>query len=68
MTEMQTNGTRPENVNPNPEILQYTRIKKSPYFYGSRRHGVAMYSVYNHHYHPRTTETRSPSIGSSSKA
>jgi glycine cleavage system aminomethyltransferase T len=42
-----------ENINPNPGILLYTRIKKSPYFYGSRRHGVQLYSVYNHHYHPR---------------
>src|SRR3712207_5326352 len=41
------------NVNPNPGILLYTRIKKSPYYYGSRRHGVQLYSVYNHHYHPR---------------
>ena len=40
-------------VNPSPGILLYTRIKKSPYYYGSRRHGVALYSVYNHHYHPR---------------
>jgi glycine cleavage system aminomethyltransferase T len=40
-------------VIPNPGILLYTRIKKSPYYYGSRRHGVALYSVYNHHYHPR---------------
>ncbi len=40
-------------VNDNPGILQYTRIFKSPYFYGSRRHGVQKYSVYNHHYHPR---------------
>jgi glycine cleavage system aminomethyltransferase T len=40
-------------INHHPEILLYTRIHKSPYFYGSRRHGVAMYSVYNHHYHPR---------------
>jgi glycine cleavage system aminomethyltransferase T len=40
-------------INRHPEILLYTRIHKSPYFYGSRRHGVAMYSVYNHHYHPR---------------
>lgn len=40
-------------VNPSPGILRYTRIKKSPYYYGSRRHGVALYSVYNHHYHPR---------------
>jgi aminomethyltransferase len=28
-------------------------MRKSPYFYASRRHGVAMYSVYNHTYHPR---------------
>jgi aminomethyltransferase len=36
-----------------PGILLYPRIRKSPYFYASRRHGVALYSVYNHHYHPR---------------
>jgi glycine cleavage system aminomethyltransferase T len=36
-----------------PEILLYSRIRKSPFFYASRRHGVAMYSVYNHMYHPR---------------
>jgi glycine cleavage system aminomethyltransferase T len=36
-----------------PEILFYSRIRKSPYFYASRRHGVEMYSVYNHTYHPR---------------
>lgn len=36
-----------------PGILLYTRIRKSPYFYASRRHGVAKYSVYNHMYHPR---------------
>jgi glycine cleavage system aminomethyltransferase T len=42
-----------DNVNLDPGILQYTRIFKSPYFYGSRRHGVQKYSVYNHHYHPR---------------
>ena len=42
-----------DNVNPDPGILLYTRIFKSPYFYGSRRHGVQKYSVYNHHYHPR---------------
>jgi len=40
-------------VNGQPEILLYSRIRKSPFFYGSRRHGVAMYSVYNHMYHPR---------------
>src|ERR671911_2923674 len=42
-----------DQINYKPEILLYTRIKKSPYFYGSRKHGVAMYSVYCHHYHPR---------------
>jgi glycine cleavage system aminomethyltransferase T len=42
-----------DRINPSPGILLYTRIKKSPYYYGSRRHGVALYSVYNHHYHPR---------------
>jgi glycine cleavage system aminomethyltransferase T len=36
-----------------PEVLLYTRIRKSPYFYASRRHGVEMYSFYNHMYHPR---------------
>ena len=37
----------------NPGILLYTRIRKSPYFYASRKHGVARYSVYNHTFHPR---------------
>jgi len=36
-----------------PRVLLYTRIKKSPYFYGALRHKPVMYSVYNHHYHPR---------------
>ena len=40
-------------VNEHPEILLYTRIRKSPFYYASRRHGVHMYSVYNHTYHPR---------------
>ncbi len=40
-------------VNPNPGILQYPRIRKSPFFYASRQHGVHLYSVYNHTYHPR---------------
>ena len=40
-------------VNESPGILLYTRIRKSPYFYASRKHGVARYSVYNHTYHPR---------------
>jgi glycine cleavage system aminomethyltransferase T len=40
-------------INENPGILLYSRIRKSPYFYASRQHGVARYSVYNHTYHPR---------------
>ena len=40
-------------VNEHPGVLQYSRIRKSPYFYASRRHGVQLYSVYNHTYHPR---------------
>jgi glycine cleavage system aminomethyltransferase T len=36
-----------------PKVLLYTRIRKSPYFYKSRQHGVHMYSFYNHMYHPR---------------
>jgi glycine cleavage system aminomethyltransferase T len=40
-------------INEHPEVLLYTRIRKSPYFYCSRRHGVQRYSFYNHMYHPR---------------
>ncbi|AXK45442.1 glycine cleavage T C-terminal barrel domain-containing protein [Brachybacterium saurashtrense] len=40
-------------VNPDPGVLLYPRIRKSPFFYASRQHGVALYSVYNHTYHPR---------------
>ena len=36
-----------------PQIVFYTRIRKSPYFEASRRQGVKAYSVYNHMYHPR---------------
>jgi glycine cleavage system aminomethyltransferase T len=46
-------GGSPLTVNENPGILLYSRIRKSPYFYASRQHGVARYSVYNHTYHPR---------------
>jgi glycine cleavage system aminomethyltransferase T len=42
---------KPES--PQPHVLLYSRIRKSPFFYASRRHGVAMYSVYNRTYHPR---------------
>src|SRR3990172_3973901 len=46
-------GGSPLEVEENPGILLYTRIRKSPYFYASRKHGVKRYSVYNHTYHPR---------------
>ena len=36
-----------------PAVLLYTRLRKSPYFWKSRAAGAAMYSVYNHTYHPR---------------
>ena len=36
-----------------PHVLLYPRIRKSPFFYGSRKHGVQMYSVYNRMYHAR---------------
>ncbi len=41
------------SVNENPGMLLYPRIRKSPFFYSSREHGVALYSVYNRTYHPR---------------
>lgn len=40
-------------INPAPGVLQYPRLRRSPFFHASRRHGVALYSVYNHTYHPR---------------
>src|SRR5438105_11110765 len=40
-------------INQHPEVLLYTRIRKSPYFYASRCQGVQRYSFYNHMYHPR---------------
>jgi glycine cleavage system aminomethyltransferase T len=36
-----------------PKVHMYTRIRKSPYFYASRRHGVQSYTVCNRMYHPR---------------
>ena len=40
-------------TNEHPEILLYTlRIRKSPFFYASRRHGAAMYAVYKPHVPP----------------
>ncbi|MCD2196705.1 glycine cleavage system protein T [Actinomycetospora endophytica] len=43
----------PSTVVTSPAVLLYPRLRKSPYFWKSRAHGVAMYSVYNHTYHPR---------------
>jgi glycine cleavage system aminomethyltransferase T len=43
----------PSAVVTSPAVLLYPRIRRSPYFWKSRAHGVAMYSVYNHTYHPR---------------
>jgi len=43
----------PAAVVEQPAVMLYTRLRKSPYFHKSRQHGVAMYSVYNHTYHPR---------------
>lgn len=43
----------PSKVVADPSVMLYTRLRKSPYFWKSRQHGVAMYSVYNHTYHPR---------------
>src|SRR6476469_10426057 len=40
-------------INQHPEVLLYPRIRKSPYFYASRRHGVQRCGFYNHMYHPR---------------
>jgi glycine cleavage system aminomethyltransferase T len=45
--------TPEERIEENPAILLYTRIRKSPFFYASRKHGPKRYSVYNHRYHPR---------------
>ena len=53
MTEVARKGVVAVGIVENPGILLYTRIRKSPYFYASRRHGVVRYSVYNHTYHPR---------------
>lgn len=36
-----------------PRIHTYTRIRKSPFYYASARHGVQSYSVCNRMYHPR---------------
>jgi glycine cleavage system aminomethyltransferase T len=36
-----------------PQVVLYSRLRKSPYFPASSQHGVRAYSVYNHTYHPR---------------
>ena len=40
-------------INPEPGILLYPRIRRTPYYYAHREHGVKLYSVYNRMYHPR---------------
>lgn len=42
-----------DQIEERPRILLYTRIRRTPFFHASRRHGVKVYSVYNHFYHPR---------------
>ena len=37
----------------NAKMLISTRVRKSPYWQRSERHGAYAYSVYNHMYHPR---------------
>jgi glycine cleavage system aminomethyltransferase T len=51
--ESTTSAPRGDAVVDQPSILFYTRLRKSPYFWRSRAHGAACYSVYNHTYHPR---------------
>jgi hypothetical protein len=46
--ELRSGGAALSPVIEHPQILLYSRIRKSPFFAASRRHGVAMYSVYNH--------------------
>lgn len=36
-----------------PYMLLSPRLKRTPFFYSSREHGVVAYTVYNHHFHPR---------------
>ena len=45
-------------VNPHPGILP-TPGQEVPDYYAARRHGVQLYSVYNHRYHPSSTAIRS---------
>ena len=51
MTQTSLAGT--SEVGTAPGILFYTRLRKSPFFYSSRKHNPQQYSVYNHTYHPR---------------
>ena len=45
--------SRPARTVEEPGILLYSRLRTSPFFWKSPAHGVALYSVYNHTYHPR---------------
>jgi hypothetical protein len=67
-TELRRGGVALSPIIEDPRILLYSRIRKSPFFSASRRHGVAMYSVYNHTYHPRHYGDPWGSTGSSSTA
>ncbi|MGH3517638.1 MAG: glycine cleavage T C-terminal barrel domain-containing protein [Haloechinothrix sp.] len=51
--EHKTAGQPTDTAVDQPSVLFYTRLRKSPYFWKSRSHGAASYSVYNHTYHPR---------------
>ncbi|MGH3434750.1 MAG: glycine cleavage T C-terminal barrel domain-containing protein, partial [Thermocrispum sp.] len=53
MTSIAANSAPNSAVIDRPAVMLYTRLRKSPYFHKSREHGVQMYSVYNHTYHPR---------------
>lgn len=52
-SERQPELARTDQLVSDPAMLLYPRLRKSPYFWKSREHGVAAYSVYNHSYHPR---------------
>ncbi|MCP2251374.1 aminomethyltransferase [Prauserella aidingensis] len=59
MTDVLNTAARPDIAGDSPAIVDrpavmlYTRLRKSPYFWKSRACGAAVYSVYNHTYHPR---------------
>lgn len=49
----QSTRSIPAGITDAPGIMLYSRIRKSPFFYSSRRHKPRLYSTYNHTYHPR---------------